>query len=281
MALQGDARVLCEDIDVLPAGVAAAAMPGVEAALDLMEARFCPPGDSDVMRVDFRSAKQEPGEPVQIWMGRCRSLFVRAHPNIFAADVDGQRYLIDQFILGMADPYMKTRTWERRPATLADAGNFAVNLAAGQQILSKQDSATRPAANAIDAQVSAVGNPCFFCKRTNHLLKECRDFALYKKKYEEDRIRKGGKKASFGRGKFQGSFQWKKEEGAGRGRAAAAAGRRGRGAGGRGRSASAIDRSEELLRKLSLENDRTVSAVQSDDGPRWSAYDEDSAAGNE
>ncbi len=278
MALQGDARVLCEDIDFVPIGPV---VPPLAPVLDLLQARFCPPGDSDVMRVDFRSAKQEPGEPVQIWMGRCRSLFVRAHPDVLAEDVDIQRYLIDQFILGMADPYMKTRTWERRPATLADAGNFAVNLAAGQQILSRQDNSSRPGANAIDAQVSAVGNPCFFCKRTNHLLKECRDFALYKKKYEEDKIRKGGKKTSFGRGKFQGSFQWRKEDGAGRGRGLP--NRRGRGGGpnGRGRATSAaIDRGEELLRKLSLENDRPVAAVH-DDGQRWDAYTDDSAAGNE
>jgi len=293
MALQGPVRQLVEDIDFVPDPLPAplVAMPAVDGVLDTIEARICPPGDSDVHRINFRHSCQEPGESVMEWLGRCRSLFARSNPEVPAEQLDGNRFIIDQFVLGLTSTYMKTRTWERRPNTLTDAGNFAVNLEAGQQVITGQ--APRPGqdprVNALQPEnphfIAAVGKTgaCFFCNRTNHQLKDCRDFASFKKRYEEERGRRGqNKKSNFGQGKFsaQGSFKWRSDENGarrgGRGRGGPA-GRRG------GRQASAVgpadgqaegstngDRAGNLLRTLDLNREATVANV----GPQKDPADE-------
>lgn len=293
MALQGPVRQLVDDMVFVPAGVDEAAMPEVAGLLDAIEARICPPGDSDVDRINFRQAQQEPGEGVMEWLGRCRSLFARANPAVPHNALDGNRTIIDQFILGMTSVYMKTRTWERRPATLTDAGNFAVNLEAGQRVVSGAKPGQDPKIAAVqseDRAVAATGKagPCFFCGRTNHQLRDCRELATFKKKYEEDKGRRGqGRRGQVGRGRFsaQGSFQWRRDEQAGRGgrgRGGATGKRGGRRAAALSSSPTDSERTENLLRKLDLNKEpmtASVGAEADETEAAWQQYY--SMSGNE
>jgi hypothetical protein len=293
MALQGPVRQLVDDMVFIPAGVDEAAMPEVAVLLNAIEARICPPGDSDVDRINFRQAQQEPGEPVMEWLGRCRSLYARANPAVPHDQLDGNRTIIDQFILGMTSVYMKTRTWERRPANLTDAGNFAVNLEAGQRVVSGTRAGLDPKVNAVQQEnheVAATGKmgPCYFCGRTNHQLRDCRELTALKKKYEEEKGRRGqGRRGHVGRGRFSGSFQWRRDREdqagrGGRGRGGFAGKRGGRQTAAMAPSSTDSERAENLLRKLDLNREpvaASVSTEAADTEAAWQQYY--SLSGNE
>jgi hypothetical protein len=137
IAIVGEARVMVEDIDLLPPlGPGVAGHAPLQAALNELEVRFTPPAVGDVKRVEFLSAKQEPEESIRHWQGRVRSLYRRAHPGVANAIVETQRDLLDRFILGLFDDYVRTRTWEHRPLTMTAAGDFAFQMTSSQKMLS-------------------------------------------------------------------------------------------------------------------------------------------------
>ena len=196
-AMQGEAALWVSDIplnDAAPAGGDAADSADL---LDAYGARFLPTAGADVVRVSFRSAEMAEGETLLAWHSRIRNLFVRAYPNVAAADVNANADLKDRFILGIRDPRVREHTWNRRPADFAAALTEASNMAAGEHVLHNRTNKEDPFAvkreihhlGDFGDEIAATGSKggggqrkgddreCYRCHKKGHIARFCRSAA--------------------------------------------------------------------------------------------------------
>ncbi len=96
-----------------------------------IENLIIPSSDSDMIRTQLVSAKQEPNEDVLKWRSRSRSLWMRAHPTQTVLDSEENRVLIDMFLKGLARETTKTQTWAFLPRKLTATAQRAQNIEAG------------------------------------------------------------------------------------------------------------------------------------------------------
>lgn len=202
--------------------------------LALMEERFLPAAQTDMVRVSFRSACQGENETVLAWHSRCRTLFVRAFPD---DALDTSAHVIDQFVLGLVQPEVKAKVWESRPPTFTAALTTANNKTAAMAILAatcltgarggKREmnainsfgnrtggQAGQAAASGTTAVSTPGSRPCWFCKTPGHFKKDCNKY-----------------KAAVAKG-TAGPGTGNRYNGAGRGAGAGAGGGRAKGASG-------------------------------------------------
>lgn len=193
IAITGPLAALLRDVTFVPDPVPAAGVPDVADLLDLIQNRLMPAADSDMVRISIMQAMQEEGESTQAWQARIRMLFKRGNPQVADDDLDGNRQLLDRFILGLKNQEVKQRTWESRPATLQAATNFALNVEAGQKILGMGGAASLHAVTPKDQ--------CYYCDKPGHLIRDCR--ALKRDKVGRGRgaARGGGGRGGGGRGR--------------------------------------------------------------------------------
>ena len=148
--------------------------------LDNLESRFLTPAASDMARVDFKTACQKPQETVLIWHARLREHFIRAYPAV--NNVEQDRSLIDQFVMGITDPEVQQYVWDRREATYGAALDSATNRTASKNILSACRTGNRanrmkqePGIHALQQSNVPYGpeGPCQYCNRTRHGKNDC------------------------------------------------------------------------------------------------------------
>jgi hypothetical protein len=180
-SMAGQAKLWVRDI-AIGDGAGALAVGGL---LDAYEARFRPAAAGDLARVTLRDARQNDTEVVLAWHARARDLYCRAYPNQDAAAVEASQDLRDIFILGLADPAVRAKTWEARPATYAAALESATNFSAGALVLTQRQPQgvaavkikQEPGINAIHAVGQQPRDTshleCFFCKRKGHVRRTC------------------------------------------------------------------------------------------------------------
>ena len=239
-AVSGRAREAVQDILT----GAAEAVPGpVAGLLDAYEARFVTPAATDAARAQFKDARQEEGEKVLAWGSRCRHLFIRAYPDVAAADRDANRELKEAFCVGLSNQVIMTQTLTAGLNTFNEMLERAMNLEATMNYLARRSVIPKleygkHSVNSIqeeESRVQAMGGPagrrCYVCNSTQHLRDDCPLWA--KVLQSASRRGRGGGYRGGGRGDRRGT------QSRGRGRGGygnnAKGGRRGGGGyGGRG-----------------------------------------------
>ena len=183
-SLEGLAARTVADIDAEDAD-------DIDALLDLYESRFLPAAQSELAQQSFDGAKQADGETVLQWHARCRELFQRAYPG----DDTDCRQLIQKFALGLTDDEVRAWTWKQRAVSYQAVLLAANNETAAKAVLTQSRSAHgRRGLHAFGGNAGggsrATGGPetrkCFFCERPGHIQADCRTFANYKKKAQDE-----------------------------------------------------------------------------------------------
>lgn len=161
--MRGEAATMTNDLQV-------ADFHGINPMLNAFEARFIPAAEGSLMRAEFRTTKQKPGESLLKFHTRMRTLFVRAYPN---EAIPINRHLIDTFVAGIADPAIKMYVLDRTPDTYAEALTHAQTKEAN--LLTYQAS-QGGAVNAVTDGVNAMQGEekkCYICGSTSHFFREC------------------------------------------------------------------------------------------------------------
>ena len=190
MRMTGTAKTYTANVDV---GLADPVQPFVQ-LLDRYQAFFLPPARSSAARAQVMKSKQREDEALQGWHARLRALYLRAFPNR-AADLETDAQIIDQFVMGIADPRVRWRTKDTQPATYQAALDSAGHMAANTEL--QDDEAKGGAGVKKEAGVAAVGDSgsqggkgekgptCFACRKRGHLQRDCpiakRILAKYRK----------------------------------------------------------------------------------------------------
>jgi len=111
-----------------------------------------------------------------------RHLFRRAYNNLDDAAIEVNRDLRDFFILGLADPVVRSDTWKQRPDTYAGCLDLASNNHASLRILAQfptgQSIKEEPkiAFMDVDKKPDAKkgdGPMCHFCGKYGHIRRNC------------------------------------------------------------------------------------------------------------
>lgn len=212
IAMKGEAATMVNDLTVEGHN-------NIQAMLNAFEQRFLPAAEGNLIRAEFRAARQQPNETLLKFHTRIRTLFVRAYPN---DPVANNRHLIDTFVAGLADPAIKMHTLDQTPNTFAEALIHAqtkeANLLTYKNSLDSASSVSH-----LEAGVHALQfteRKCYLCSE-NHLLKDCPQF---------HKVRSLAENLPGGRGQSSG---WRR---GGRGRGGRWRGRGSRGRGNQGQS---------------------------------------------
>jgi hypothetical protein len=170
-------------------------------------------------KTQFQQAKQGEREAIIAYHTRLRELFSRAYPT---ANPQRAAELIDKFILGLAHPVVRDRTFDAHPGTYSDALDTATSKAAGVLVMKQTDGFrghSNPSILAItpegalvteENQVGAVGvrnDGCFKCGEIGHFKRECPLWATAGRGRYEGRgdRRRGGNRGGRGwRGRSSG-----------------------------------------------------------------------------
>lgn len=184
-ALSGEAAAACHTIDL------GDNQRTLENLLDDYENRILTPAASTMAESLFEQASQAPGESVNKFHARLRSLFVRAFPNLLP-EVENRRELIKRFLAGLKDGQIRLHAKSQNPQTYTAACEAASQYEA--VLLSEKPGGSRghgvhqmqaAAATAAPPRVarigqkenSVTGSVCRFCHRDTHETPNC--FALY------------------------------------------------------------------------------------------------------
>ncbi len=220
---------------------------------------FLPTAASHLAMTQYNVAKQGDAESLLAFHTRMRELFTRAFPGQEAqTSVD----LINRFILGLAHPLVRDRTWDAHPTTFSEALEKATSKAAGVIVIhTTQGGAGRRGAvgglaslglEPLQADGSlggtlagldgggtrkkGAGDTCFQCGSPDHYKRDCPELASAGKKG------RGGRKGG-GRGRGGGRGGGPGGQGGGR-----------RDAGGRF-TAKGVNALADLLEGLSMEEE--------------------------
>ena len=210
--MEGEAAKMVNSIDH-------EAVADIAALLDLYEARFTPAAAGECAKAEFRSARQMPGETLQVYHSRLRSLFERAFPN---DDVEASITLRDQFVQRLLDPAVQLGTLDALPQNYQAALQAAqrkqahIQLTAQFQMnLNGENAAQGGGAGAVqslrpnskEGEVQAIGAKdgdgrkkptCWYCGKDGHVKQDC----FKRKKAFQD---KDGRR---GDGKRDGKKDW-------------------------------------------------------------------------
>ena len=172
-------------------GYAAAAVASIEipddatrrAALNLYEAKFVTPAASAAARQQFLTAKQREDESLTAWHTRLAALYRRSDPN---GDHEQARELKERFIMGIAHPVVRERTYDANPDTMAAcltvaSDKFATIAAVGAD---RQSHALAHRMGINNLQSGGGGNweakrttsavlKCYICNSAEHLKRDC------------------------------------------------------------------------------------------------------------
>ena len=195
-AMEGEAGRLCKNIEYEPADDAAF---NIGALLDLYEAQFMPPTESDLAVANFDSAKQKSEDSIIKWASRLQALYERAYPG---QGIDHQ-IAIKRFILGLRDPEVATYVHEHRPATFQEAKELAGNKTASKQFLYNHFPGRKGGLHAMGAGQKDKDDDitCFFCGG-NHRQVDC---PLYQAAREKCLKSKGRSTGTSRRGRRRGA----------------------------------------------------------------------------
>ena len=157
----------------------------LQEALAAYERKFVTPANSAAARQNFLTARQREDETLVAWHTRVMALYRRSDPN---ADHNLSRELRERFIMGLAHPTVKERTYDANPANMEQAltvasDKFATIAAAGAD-RTAVSLAHRMGIN--NLQVPGVGGgtfeqrrfvnttlKCFICNSSDHLKRDC------------------------------------------------------------------------------------------------------------
>ncbi len=161
--------------------------------LDLYEAKFITTAQTVAARQMFLGSRQREDETLVAWHTRLITLYRRSDPD---QDMEASRELLERFVLGLAHPLVRERTFDAQPATMTDA------LAVASQKLATlasvgADKAAHNMANRMG--IHSVGDDkrpplrCYLCDSPEHLKRDCPRYRPGKGPY------KGGKKKNSSR----------------------------------------------------------------------------------
>ncbi len=162
------------------------AIPDILAALELC---FVPAAASSMARSEFAHAQQLPTESLMQWKARLRNLFVRAFPQIPAADVDSDIMLKETFMEGLADGEIRGGLCDRlshmntiddclqaaqtRTASSARIQKkFGTGGTGGAKLHTVGDSTAALAAAVAAATLNQLGR-CWNCEKEGHFKGDC------------------------------------------------------------------------------------------------------------
>ncbi len=158
---------------------------------------FLPAAASHLAMTQYNVARQADTEPLLAWHTRLRELFSRAYPN---AEANTSLGLINRFILGLAHPVVRDRTWDAHPDTFQNALNTATSKAAGVIVMQQAATGSNrrnqgsvgslglglevagavsnpPSVGAVDGgrgrRRRGAGNTCFNCGSPDHFKRDC------------------------------------------------------------------------------------------------------------
>lgn len=158
--------------------------------LPRLTARFAEISDKHVAFAALRQIKQKPTETVQIFSERLLSLAEDAYPQPQDRAVV-EHQLINIFIDGISQPYVKMRILRDDPRTFEQAVESAIREVNIRKRFSfREESNTRPQREVQNfqnrnGQVTPMevdhSRPkrCYKCKRTGHFSKDCRSRRVY------------------------------------------------------------------------------------------------------
>ena len=152
--------------------------------------RFLPPAAGQLARQEFSSAAQATGESITAWHTRISELYSRAYP---AGNVETDQQLCEQFMLGIANKEVMTRTFDVNPNTMTQCLEVATTKQANVKRVAQhfkqtggrgmgnfmmtlgmdESEATAAKDEEDDPAVAAMNSECFHCRRTGHFRAEC------------------------------------------------------------------------------------------------------------
>lgn len=296
-SISGLAKTYVEHIPIGADGPVALVQP-VQALITAYDNCFVTLAAGDIARAEVRKSQQNEGEPIIAWHARARSLWVRAYPALTAAQLDANRDLIEHFLMGIANSYVRTRAWETRPMTYVAALATASNMDASRIMQESRHPSPSlggrpsPALHAMtlpqdaqsdsSARVQAMGEAskrsleCYFCGKPGHVFRECRNMAMMQKQYHGNRGQ--GARARFDRPREENRPTFKPSRGA-RGGRGWRGGRGGRG-NGRGEKKSGGPTFDQL-RRISALVETAKAEAMTDAGPTAAAdYSQAYGSGN-
>jgi len=194
--------------------------------MDAYDKTFMPVAASHLALTQYNMAKQGAGEAILSWHTRLRELFTRAYPAK-ADHSDTDEDLINKFVLGLAHPVVRDRTWDSHPYTFSLALETATSKAAGVLIM-RQTAGFGRGGGSNDGAVLGItetgavadlaaldgaggGNParggrpleCFVCRSRDHLKRDCPDRAKGRRGGGGGSSWRGRGRSSGGRGNFR------------------------------------------------------------------------------